>query len=214
MPSPGWTNGYAADALAGARRISADFRPPYLIAQLICVLAVLLAGCSSAPPLPDLGNVPAFELTAEDGSPFRSAEALAGKVWVADFIFTNCPGPCPRMSSRMKSLQDALKGVEDFKLVSVTVDPDRDTAPVLAAYAKRFAADTARWRFLTGTKEALRPVAFQAMHLSDLGPALEHSTKFVLVDRKGRIRGYYDSTDSQGLRRLVDDSKRLIKERT
>ena len=101
---------------------------------------VLLAGCQK--PLKVYGDVPSFELTDQRGKVFGSA-SLQGHVWVADFVFTNCEASCPRMSSRMRALQKAT-GV-GVHLVSFTVDPDRDTTPVLAAYAAKFSADPSRW---------------------------------------------------------------------
>ena len=102
--------------------------------------ALVLAGCSGKPPLPAYGVVPDFTLTDQNGAAFQSTARLNKKVWVADFIFTNCPGPCPRMSSQMHQVQAALDGNDAVRFVSFTVDPARDTPPVLAAYAKHFEA--------------------------------------------------------------------------
>src|SRR5665213_3309518 len=108
-----------------------------------------LAGCASKPALPSFGVVPDFTLTDQTGAKFSST-ALDKKIWSADFIFTNCPGPCPRMSSQMHQVQAALAGNDAVRFVSFTVDPARDTPPVLAAYAQHFEADPAKWYFLTG----------------------------------------------------------------
>jgi protein SCO1/2 len=185
------------------------------IAQFLSLVALLLlaTGCPSPkPPLPDLGNVPDFRLTRETGAAFDSSNALRGKVWVADFIFTNCPGPCPRLTQHMKRVQEGLVGIDAARLVSFTVDPERDTPPVLTAYGKRFGADPARWYFLTGSREELHHLSKNVFQLGDVAPDLEHSTRFVLVDKRGRIRGYYGTSDPSRIVQLIEDAKRLVKE--
>src|ERR1700678_3267624 len=105
--------------------------------KLFAVLAFILASLScSHPALEVFGNLPQFDLVAQNGQPFPS-QALAGKIWVADFIYTTCPGPCPRMTSQMREVQDAVlkipHDIGDVRLVSFTIDPAEDTPPVLAA---------------------------------------------------------------------------------
>jgi len=121
------------------------------------LLALCLAGCAPTPPLPVLGQVPPLHLTSQTGEPFER-NALNGHVWVADFIFTSCPGPCPRMSSQMRDIQSATADTPDVKLVSFTVDPAHDTPAVLAAYGKHFLAQPGRWYFLTGTQNRLNQI--------------------------------------------------------
>src|SRR5258708_26022127 len=112
-----------------------------------------LAACASKPASPVYGSVPAFQLTDQSGASFSSA-ALDGRVWVADFFFTNCPGPCPRMSSQMHQVQTALEET-DARMVSMTIDPDRDTPPALSEYARHFEAKRGVWYFLTGARGTL-----------------------------------------------------------
>lgn len=176
-------------------------------AACLCLTACLNSG------LPTLGEVPHFSLTNQEGQKFESTAALANKVWVADFIFTTCHGPCPRMTAQMHKLQEDTKELTDVELVSFTVDPKTDTPEVLAAYAKQFKADPERWTFLTGTAEALNKLSFDTFRLGNVGDGkLEHSTRFVLIDRKGRIRGYYDTTDATALPQLVEDIGKVRKE--
>jgi len=175
---------------------------------LAILLLLPLAGCLKS-GLPELGEVPRFELTASDGSHFGS-EQLKGKIWVADFFFTTCNGPCPRMSAQMKKLQ-AATGAE-IQLVSFTIDPGHDTPPVLAEYATHFRADPARWHFLTGTAAELQRLSMDTFHLGDIGVKLEHSTRFVLVDGKMRIRGYYESNMPGLIPDLTEDIAKLRKE--
>ena len=171
---------------------------------------LLLATCSrKTEPLPVFNTVPAFTLVAQSAQPFESARELAGHVWIANFIYTSCPGPCPRMSRQMKQLQTALEAEPAIRLVSFTIDPKNDTPDQLAAYAKRYGADTARWFFLTGEPEALNKLCREAFMLGTVSGNLDHSTRFVLVDRQGRVRQYYDSSDSQSLPALIAAAKAL-----
>jgi protein SCO1 len=173
------------------------------------LLVFLLAGCGRSQPLAIFGDVPPFELTNQKGAGFNRS-ALDGHVWVADFIFTNCEGPCPRMSSHMRALQKATG--PSVRLVSFTVDPDRDSPAVLAAYAKHFGADDARWSFLTGDKSVLNTLDQDAFKLGTIGAGLDHSTRFVLVDKKERIRGYYGIAEGDPVGRISKDAARLEKE--
>jgi protein SCO1/2 len=175
---------------------------------LLC-LAFLLGACGREQPLPVLGQVPAFQLTDQLGRPFTRS-ALDGHVWVADFIFTHCEGPCPRMSSHMRAIQKETDA--NVRLVSFTVDPARDTPPVLESYGRNFGADDSRWRFLTGDPATLNTLDHDAFHLGSVGAGLDHSTRFVLVDGKGRIRGYYGIAEGDPVARISKDATRLEKE--
>ncbi len=177
------------------------------------LIALLLAaagqtGCHRRDPLPVLGEVGAFQLVAQNGEPFEPS-LLRGNIWVADFIFTNCQGPCPRMTTLMRRLQQRAPGVQ---LVSFTVDPARDTPPVLADYARRFQADTRTWHFLTGEAAELHRLSREVFKLGNVDGQLDHSTRFVLVDRTGRIRGYYSTQEESPVGRLVEDIERLRRE--
>jgi protein SCO1/2 len=160
--------------------------------------------------LPILYDAPHFTLIDQDGKPFDS-EQLKGNVWVAAFIFTNCPGVCPMMTTRMVKLQDAVPS-NDVKLVSITVDPDRDKPEVLKQYAKRFKADESRWRFLTGDYAAIKQTA-DGMKLTIIAPkdnqAIDHDDHFLLIDRQGRVRGAYSGKDDDALNQLAKDAAKL-----
>ncbi|MCS6954125.1 MAG: SCO family protein [Bryobacterales bacterium] len=180
---------------------------------LVCLLLVAAVACARKPQvsLPVYGEIPDFELTAETGKPFRGAE-LRGKIWIADFIFTNCPGPCPRMSSQMRLIQESLADVAELRLVSFTVDPERDSPEVLAAYARRYQAQPGRWIFLTGPMETLHRLSRDAFKVGDVDGSLNHSTHFVLVDQRGRIRAYYGTAEGLDLRKIRADVEALRKE--
>jgi len=183
---------------------------------VVLALVVTLAACSQHPPaLAVFGDIPQFDLTSQNGQPFHS-QALAGKIWVADFIYTTCPGPCPRMTSQMREVQDSVLQIPDVRptvrFVSFTVDPANDTPPVLAAYAKTHGAAPV-WYFLTGPAATLQTLDRDAFKLGNIDGTLQHSTRFVLVDRRGRIRGYYDTSESSSISKVISDVKALARER-
>jgi protein SCO1/2 len=181
--------------------------------RLVALIAVLLAGCAAPRPLPVLGQVPPFQLTAQTGQPFDS-QSLDGHIWVADFIYTTCPGPCPMMSSRMRRVQISTAGTPDVSLVSFTVDPQHDTPPVLAKYAKHYTANPARWHFLTGEPSRLSDLGLNAFKLNSVDGSLTHSTRFVLLDGARRIRGYYIGSDDGFMPSLLHDIRQLEREKS
>ncbi len=175
---------------------------------------------SSVPALPPLGTLPAFELTERRQAPLR-LDDLRGKVWVADFMYTSCVEICPLQSAEMARLQAAFADHADLRLVSISVDPERDTPVALSAYAEKFQADPERWLFATGEPDAVARLAQEGFRLSAASYApmddgadhtFIHSNRFVLVDRQGRIRGYYRSTDPDDLVRLRRDLAVLLQQ--
>jgi protein SCO1/2 len=192
-----------------ARAISgAGLRPAVFV-----LLLSGLAGCSSHSNLPTYGSVPEFILTDQNGARFDSSPVLDGHVWVADFMFTNCPGPCPRMSSQMRQVQTAL-APNGVKLISLTVDPQRDAPETLKIYASRYSARPGVWFFLTGDADTLRHLDRDVFKLGDIDGSLDHSTRFVLVDREERMRGFYLTEEPDAIQRVVADAKLLVKERS
>lgn len=200
-----------------------------LLVGVLVALAVAFAlhRFASPPPepLPVLGTIPEFTLTDQAG---RSVgrDDLAGAPWVADLVFTRCVLACPLMSMKMAALDRDLPagggGGPGARLVSISVDPEHDQPAVLAEYAERYRASD-RWLFLTGDRDEIFRLAGEGMHLGfDPNPPLVplregdniyHSTRFVLVDGRGRVRGYYDSEDSESLEVLRRDVARLLDER-
>jgi len=161
------------------------------------------------------GTVPGFQLTNQNGQPFGSAQ-LSGKIWIADFIYTTCPGPCPMISSRMSELQKPLQKT-DVHLVSFSVDPDKDTPEVLRGYADKLQAEPGRWDFVTGAKSAIYKLSHDGFKLAvsdgrDAQGIPVHSTRMVLVDRHGQIRGYYDTTEPEAITKLLADTNHLLRE--
>ena len=178
------------------------------------------AGCERpAPPLRKLFEIPKFTLTERNGQPFDSA-SLLGKVWVADFFFTSCPGTCLMLSNRMKEIHEATAKSGDVRFISISTDPVADTPEVLRKYADSLGAD-ARWSFLTGARAAIFELSITGFKLAladadgvDVKEKIIHSTKLVLVDKRGWIRDYYDGVgDRPGEKeRLLADIKRLLNE--
>jgi protein SCO1/2 len=161
------------------------------------------------------GKVPNFQLVNQNGRPFGSAQ-LIGKIWIADFIFTTCPGPCPMISTRMSELQKPLENT-DVHLVSFTVDPEKDTPDVLRGYAEKLHAQPNRWDFLTGSKSAIYDLSRNGFKLAVSDDSEEagipvHSTRLILVDRRGEIRGYYEATAPDAVTKLLADTSHLLRE--
>lgn len=179
----------------------------------LALLAFGLAGCAAHASLPSYASVPEFSLTDQTGARFDSGSALLGHVWVADFMFTTCPGPCPRMSKQMSEVQAALQD-SDARMISLTVDPDHDTPAVLAKYASFYSARPGVWFFLTGDVDTLRHLDRNVFKLGDIDGTLDHSTRFVLVDRQSQVRGFYLTSEPDAIARVIADAKRLLKDKS
>lgn len=197
-----------------------------LLAGVMASLTVMMrsepttAERASVPVLYD--DLPAFELTNQAGQPFGRDE-LRGKVWVANFIFTRCPSICPLVTGRTAELQQVLRTHEqwsDIRLISFSVDPVHDTPEVLRDYGQRFGADPQQWQFLTGKRDAIwqlieagfRLPVEEAADADDAQMPILHSDMFVLVDRAGRIRGYYSSLDQAARAQLQTDLRKVAAE--
>lgn len=168
--------------------------------------------------LGDFGTVPDFSLIERSGKQIQLSD-LRGKVWIANFIYTKCKDTCPLQSAEMAKLQSEMESRPELVFVSISVDPDHDTPDILSRYAGRFKADPARWLFLIGEKSTTYRLVQEGFRLSAV-PAPDqdgkeddiilHSSRFILVDNKARIRGYYDSNDTEALWRLRSDLKTLL----
>lgn len=174
------------------------------VAALLCLVA-----CRSAQTLPTFWAVPAFQLTDQRGQDFDSKH-LNGKIWIADFVYTTCPSICPRMTSQMRQIQTAFPSSADVRLVSFTVDPAHDTPAQLSKYVTENHVDEKMWSFLTGSPQALEHLDKVAFKLGNVIGQMQHSTRFVLVDRQGQIRGFYDTAEGGAVPHLIDDIKALL----
>ena len=155
-------------------------------------------------------SVPDFSLTNQQGEPLGLSD-MAGKIWVADFIFTNCPTICPAMTQEMARLQSEFVA-DPVYFVSFSVDPERDTPRVLSRYAAAYGADDRRWHFLTGDKAKIYQLAEQGFSLAagHKGSEILHSPRFVLVKADGNIHDFYDSRSGPAMLRLRRDVKALL----
>jgi protein SCO1/2 len=172
------------------------------------------------PALPVYGPVPPFHLVDERGSLF-GLEALRGHVTVVDFVFTKCTSSCPRLTAHMGELQARLEGDKnEAHLVSISVDPENDTPPVLAEYAARAHASPERWSFLTGPTDEVERVVVSGFKVSAAKQSrgandydVIHGDWFVLVDKRAQIRGYFSTTEPKELDHLTQEIARLERER-
>ena len=187
-----------------------------LLLPVVGVLATWLRGeAQQSKALPVYGRVNEFSLTEASGKTVTLAN-LNGKVWIASFIFTHCAGSCPVMTHHLAKAQSDLPVRDDLKLVSISVDPAHDTPAALAKYAAENGADRSRWLFLTGEKATVHRLSRETfkLPLDDSTDTIDHSSKFVLVDRNGAIRGYYDGLDVETLKQLVRDTERVLAEKS
>lgn len=144
-------------------------------------------------------------------------ENLDGKIYVANFFFTNCPDICPTVMKNMQFVYEKYKNAPDVKFVSHTVDPKRDTIEALKSYGEALNATPGQWFLVTGSKKSLYFAAeydylLATVQVDDIENAFIHSEKLVLIDQKGRIRGFYDGLEFRDMPKLVDDIKALLLE--
>ena len=197
-------------------------RRPSILPKFLVVGAIVIAGLafyrlypgrpSGSSDLKRINIVPPFALTERSGRTITNND-LFGKIWVADFVYTTCPGPCPLVTASMAKLQEAVARDPQVQLVTFTVDPETDTPAVLATYADHFGASKDRWWFLTGPEkqqdELIRDGFFLPV-VDNSGKPLEpgqfkvtHSTQLALVDASGVVRGYYEGTTEEGRKDLL-----------
>jgi len=197
---------------------------PAWVAFAALVLALpmgaLMFEKTARPDLPVLVELPQFSLLAEDGKPFHRHDLL-GRVWIADFVFTSCADACPRLQAKMKKIQDRLLPLEqggNIGLLSISVDPERDTPEKLKQYGETYGARPGLWRSLTGEEKEVERTVVRGFHTAmgkvpreGADPRMAafeilHGERLVLVDRMGRIRGFYDADDQD---RLLRDARLL-----
>lgn len=200
-----------------------------LVVAALCGMLLAAAACkrqpvgeviqlgAQPPRLQKHWSIPDFTLTGSDGKPLERSR-LAGKVWVADFFFTSCPGPCEKLTTRLASVHREVAHDDRVRLVSITGDPETDTPEVLRKYAERFQAND-RWLFLTGARQAIHTLAREGFKLpiatDPNAPGLiTHSTRLVLIDRTGTVRGFYEGAgdDDTPVRELLTDLRTLLEE--
>ncbi len=179
---------------------------------LAIVAAVVISKANkSRAKIPVYGTVPQFEFMTQNGNPFGTPD-LQGKITVLDFVFTHCQGPCPVMSLKMGQLYDQYADAKQVQFVSISVDPARDSLSVLRKYAKQQGVTDNRWVFLRGPINEVKRLSVDGFKLGAGDLPAGHSTRFVLIDGKGQIRGYYHGTDDASINVLKTHLNQLIKQ--
>ena len=175
----------------------------------IISVTLIMKNSSDELNIVDYGSVPYFELIDQNAMTISLAD-LNNKVWVIDFIFTTCAGPCPRMTEIMASIHNKLKAEDGVRFVSITVNPEYDSPQILKEYGNMYNANHEKWHFLTGKREAIHSLLVDGFHIGDKEDIVFHSTQFVLVDQNGTIIGYYSSTDREDIEKLEKDILQLL----
>lgn len=157
-----------------------------------------------------------FQLVNQD-SAIITNEILRGKIYVTDFFFTSCRTICPIMKTQMLRVYEAVENDPEVILVSHTIDPEHDTVALLHDYAGRLGVKSDKWHFLTGNKDSIYYLAQTSYFATAMEDESEpdgfiHSGAFLLIDKKGRIRGKYDGTKEEEVDRLLRHIAILKKE--
>jgi len=167
--------------------------------------------------LEPISKVAQFQFTNQDGKAFTNKE-VEGKVYVAEFFFTTCPGICPMMNDNMKQVYEAYKNEPDFRILSYTCDPKTDSAARLKVYADSMKVNTDKWIFLTGRKDSLYNMARFSYSIDDANNNLNnieddfiHSQFWALVNRKGEVMAIYDGLKQKEINGLIKDIKKELK---
>jgi protein SCO1 len=155
-----------------------------------------------------------YILMDQNGQPFYSS-SMSGKVWMADFFFTTCPSICKNMAVQKQVLQEHFSDEPRFQMVSHSVNPEQDSVPVLAAYAALNSVNYPQWKLLTGDKSEIYTLARKSFLVArEPTESIEHdfihTENFVLIDQKGRIRGFYDGTSVESVQQLILDAEWLL----
>lgn len=160
-----------------------------------------------------------FSFTDQDGRQITEKN-VAGKVYVAEYFFTTCPGICREMNENMRLVYEEMKNEKDFLILSHTCDPDTDSVPQLKKYADSMKVNTSQWMFLTGRKDSLYNMARVSYTIDDPNDNLlsmeddfMHSQLWALVDRNGDVRKIFDGLKEAEVRELVKDARKLLEDK-
>ena len=182
------------------------------------VLTLIIPGYGKVKTNP-ISSVQPFAFTNQDGKTVTEKD-VAGKVYVAEYFFTHCPGICPTMNNNMRLVYEELKNDSNFLILSHTCDPDRDSVGQMKYYADSMKVDTRRWIFLTGRKDSLYSAARisytiddPANNLKSIDDQFIHSQFWALVDKNGDVRKIYDGLKKSEMEKMIRLAKRLLKEK-
>ncbi len=179
--------------------------------SLLVVLLSVVIGCTTK-SLPVLYDLPNFSFTASSGTPFGTAE-MREKITIVDFIFTRCKGVCPVMAASMSDLYHRFEEDSNVQFVSITVDPAHDTLQVLQQYAKDVGVSDNRWQFLWAPIEKIVDLSENGFKLSAENLPGGHSSRFVLIDKSAKIRGYFDGLEGAEMDKLSAGIRQLLRSR-
>ena len=181
---------------------------------LVVAMLLLAVSCSHQSDLPKLFPVPNAKLVSDAGKPVQ-LDAMKGNVTVYDFIFTNCAGTCPMMTSTMRKITTKIDKDASVRFVSISVDPRRDTPQALGGYAKKVRNDS-RWMFLTGDANTITDLSVNGFKLAASGSSADnsilHSSKFAIADKHGVIRDYYGGTSDDAVEHVTASVHDLLRE--
>jgi protein SCO1/2 len=173
-----------------------------------------------------IGPAPKFDLINQENVKVTN-ETYKGKVYILEFFFSTCPTICPKMNQSMLQIEKTFFGNPNFGMVSITIDPEKDTAAVLKAHRELLGVESSNWNFLTGDKKYIFDLANKGFNLyagenKNVTGGFEHSGLFALIDKKGTIRCrkddygnpilYYDGLEKKGVRDIQHDIAILLKE--
>lgn len=193
------------------------------IALCICGLAIsrYVSSALSMTTTADLAiysDIPDFSLVDHKRERVQRSD-FDNRVWIASFIFTRCAGQCPMISKQLTRLQHDFADLKSFRFVSLTVNPTYDTPDRLAEYKKHYNSADERWRLLTGDRDEVIALCMKGFRVAinedsdgNVVEPIAHSSRLVLVDQKGRIRGYYDAMDEAAMKQLRVDARSLVQE--
>jgi len=160
-------------------------------------------------------TIPTFSFINQDSNIVTNT-TVAGKIYIADFFFTSCPTICPIMTSNLVKVRQQFKNENNLVILSHSIDTRHDSVPVLKKYAEKIGAKAPSWHFLTGNKHEIYTIAesylVSAAEDGSAPGGYIHSGAFILIDSKGRIRGYYDGTLERDIDFLIKDLKVLLHE--
>ena len=192
--------------------------------------ALFFSSCSEKKELPIFGpkefiegidkdtvyhTIPFWSFTNQDNQ-VMSSQDYEDKIYITDFFFTHCPGVCPELLKSLKHIQHELKNV-DVEIISHTVDPKNDTPERLKWYVEKNEVDTHNWNFLTGVQQDIYELGVNGYLVPNQEDALApggflHSEKLMLIDKKNRIRGFYNGRDKESVAKLIEDVNLLVNE--
>jgi protein SCO1/2 len=188
-----------------------------LIISFYWVLTALIPDLNKR-RIPPISYVRPFSFTDQYGQPFTNKD-VAGKVYVAEYFYTTCPGICKTMNNHMRVVFEKFKNEKEFLILSHTSDPETDSPSQLKRYADSMGVSSANWIFLTGRKDSLYSAARisytiddPANNLQDIRDQFIHTQKWALVNKEGKVTGIYDGLKLSEIDDMIADIKKLIKE--